>query len=470
MKRISSILIAFFIISTLSPIFVSAQESSFFNPNIIASDDQMLNMDEMTKDGLGVFLKKGSLSTYSGPDHNGIIRTASDIIWNAAAEFKINPQFLLVLLQREQSLVEDDSPTQKQMDWAMGYAICDDCSMNDPRIQKFKGFGNQVYYAAKRLRESYLTDLLLLGKTMSGIGPGIITTIDNTTIIPTNFATASLYTYTPHLHGNQNFARIWDRWFTKVFPSGSLLQDKESDKIWLIQFGMKRPITSKTAFYSRFNEMNIVPVNPSDLDNYPNGNPISFPNYSLLRSPQGTVYLIVDDSRRGFLSQEALRSHGFSQDEIIDVTMEELNSYKEGIPITANTKFPQGSLLQSKETGGVFFVINGKKHPIMSREILKVNFTEPNIVQVSNKDLESYETEDHLKFPDGTLVATTGSPDVFVIENGLRRHITDETTFLTYGWQWNQLVWTNERSVLIHQLGEPLSSAYIDEAIEISSN
>lgn len=470
MKRVACILIVSFVFSAFSPAFVVAQEETIFNPNILGSDDQMLNMNAMTKEGLDVFLRKGSLSNYVGPDYNGVMKTASDIIWRAAQDFQINPQFLLVLLQREQSLVEDDSPRQKQLDWAMGYAVCDDCSMNDPRIQKFKGFGNQVHYAAKRIRTSYLTDLASRGRTATGIGPGIATTIDNALVVPANFITASLYTYTPHLHGNKNFVRIWDRWFTKVFPSGSLVQDNESGGIWLIQFGMKRPITSKTAFHSRFNPLNLIQVHSTDLDTYPVGLPISFPNYSLLRSPQGTVYLIVDDARRGFLSKEAFRSHGFSPDEIVDVTQEELNSYNEGVPITANTKHPQGSLLQSKASGGIFHVINGKKHPIMSRELLKINFTSPNIVPVSDLDLEDYPTAEHLKFPDGTVVAADGSPDVFVIENGLRRHIKNETTFLAYGWTWSQIVWTNERSVLIHELGKDLSNAYIDEDLEITSN
>jgi hypothetical protein len=471
MKKIACIIIASFVISAFSPALLHA-ESNMFNPNILASDDQMLNMNEISKRELDVFLKKGSLATYVGPDFSGTNRTASDIIWNAAQTFKINPQFLLVLLQREQSLVEDDSPRQKQLDWAMGYAVCDDCSMNDPRIQKFKGFGNQLHYAAKRIRESYLSDLLTKGRTVSGVGPGIPIQIDNKTIIPANFVTSSLYTYTPHLHGNENFVRIWDKWFTKVFPSGSVLEDRETKDLWLIQFGTKRPITSKTAFYSRFNPQNLVPINTSDLQTYPVGTPISFPNYSLLRKENtSTIYLIVDDTKRGFLSQEAFRSHGFSPDEIVDVTAKELSAYSEGVPITANTKHPSGMLLQSNTTNGVFHVINGRKHPIVSMEVLNANFPSANIVPVDDENLAAYETSDFVKFQDGTLVGTKDAPEVYVIENGLRRHITDEATFLTYGWQWNQIVWTNKNTVLIHELGDPLSSSFteFESDLEITS-
>ncbi|MEN9378840.1 MAG: hypothetical protein RJB15_518, partial [Pseudomonadota bacterium] len=55
-------------------------------------------------------------------------------------------------LQKEQSLVTDDTPTQKQLDWAAGYGVCDACSMNDPSLQRFRGFAIQTRRAAGIMR------------------------------------------------------------------------------------------------------------------------------------------------------------------------------------------------------------------------------------------------------------------------------------------------------------------------------
>lgn len=334
--------------------------------------------------------------------------------------------------------------------------MCDDCSKSDPRIHKFKGFGNQVHYATKRIRESYLEDLDTRGFTETGLGPGRAVTIDGMVIVPTNKATSVLYTYTPHLHGNQNFARIWDRWFDARHVDGSLLQDKTTGGIWLIQDGRRRPIASRAAFYSRFNPQNIVQVGPSLIEQYPLGSPIRFPNYSLLRSPGGTVYLLVDDERRGFASQEALRALGFSSDEIVDASWDDLNLYQESEPITTETVYPQGALLQDQSSGGVYFVRNGFKQPIMSREILSAHFSTPSIIPMKTEDLQAYETGNPLLFPDGTLIGAQGSPEVFVVTHGQRRPIVDEDTFISFGWQWHQIVWTSERSVLLHPLGSPI--------------
>ncbi len=454
----------------IHPVATAKAEELAIDTDYLVSDTEMLDVYSMSLLEIERFLIRGALDEYVGEDVNDEEKSAAEIIYEAAQEFELSPRFLLVLLQREQSLVEDDSPTQKQLDWAMGYAVCDDCSMDDPRIAKFKGFGNQVYYAAKRIRESYLEDLESRGYTETSVGPGIEMTIDGTSVTPVNYATSVLYTYTPHLHGNENFVRIWDRWFNFSYLTGSLLQDKESGGIWLIQYGERRPITSRTAFYSRFNPDTVVQVGSSTLEQYPIGTAISFPNYSLLRSPRGTVYLIVDDTRHGFTSMEAFRFLGFSTDEIVDVEWEDLDAYIEGEPLTIETSYAQGTLLQDSSTGGIFYVENGEKHSIFSREILKNRFADHPVTPVDTDDLESLTHGTAVLFQDGTLTGVPGSPDVFVISEGRRRPIVDELTFYSFGWDWNQVVWTSERAVLEHPLGEPLNlDTQFEQDVEVAS-
>ena len=144
---------------------------------------------------------------------------------------------------------------------------------------------------------------------------------------------------------------IWERWFGQEYLTGSLLQDKDTGGIWLIQYSERRPITSRAAFFSRFNVNTVVAVSGTTLEQYSIGDAISFPNYSLLRSPGGTVYLLVDDTRRGFTSQEAFRSLGFNPDEVVDVSWEDLDVYTETTPISVETVYPQGALLQDNTTG-----------------------------------------------------------------------------------------------------------------------
>jgi len=171
------------IIGLLSPSLSFAEDDFIFDPNYLLSDTEMTDSSTMTVQQIDAFLQRGALSGTFFETVAGNQATAAQIIHDASTEFELNPQFLLALLQREQSLVEDDSPTQRQLDWAMGYAVCDDCSKEDPRIQKFKGLGKQIYYAAQRIRTNYLDDLERRGFTETGLGPQRDATIDNTILI-----------------------------------------------------------------------------------------------------------------------------------------------------------------------------------------------------------------------------------------------------------------------------------------------
>ncbi len=187
-----------------------------------------------------------------------------------------------------------------------------------------------MYCATQHIRKSYLSKLISSGITASGYGPGIESLIDGTALVPQNKATAALYTYTPHKHGNVNFMNIWNRWFTKTFPDGTLIQSRVTGAVWLVQGGKKRPIVSEAVLKSRFNVNTIVPTSISTIEQYPDGPPIDFPNYSLLRAPNGSVYLLVNNVRRGFVSMDALRDAGFHISDTISVQTNELEKYTEG--------------------------------------------------------------------------------------------------------------------------------------------
>lgn len=429
-----------------------------FDPNYIISDEELLNAFALDRNQIQAYLERGYLGDYRTDDYQGVERSAAEIIWRAAQQHGISPKFLLVLLQKEQSLVEDDDPTQKQLDWAAGYAVCDVCSMSDPAIQRWKGFGKQVNSAALQFTEGYFQDIEDRGYTAGKYGPDIAVEIDDTTVVPVNAATAALYAYTPHLHGNMNFAAIWQRYFGAEYPTGTLLQAAGQDGVYLIQFGYKRPITSRSALISRFNEDLIIPVSEDVLDQYPTGNPISFPNYSLLKNEDGDIFLLVDDTLRHIDSMEAFRAIGFMEDQVVDVSNEDLEGYDIGNPITLTTAYPQGSLMQIPG-GTMFYVRDGWRQLVVDDAVRKANFAGMSIRKVEPVVIEQYREAKPVKLPDGYLIKSAEDPRVFVISDGERRTIDSEQTFLGYGWSWGTVVTVSEDVVNLHPLGEDITSA-----------
>src|SRR3989338_3549719 len=424
-----------------------------FNPNFIIDDNELTDSQSMSVEAIQRFLTGagGVLARYTTIDIDGSPRDAASIIWRAAQTYGINPKFILTLLQKEQSLVENRSPSLRDYDWATGYAICDSCSTDDPTLQQFKGFAIQVDRAAWRQRY-YLSH-----PTEFGVRVGQAVLIDGTLVTPTTQATTNLYIYTPHLHGNQNFWSIWNRYFARHYPDGSLLQEKGIGNVWLLNDGRLRLISSPTVLLTDFDPRKIIQVSTADILRYDIGLPIKFPNYSLLRSPRGTVYLLVDEVRRGLASREVFRALGFNPAEVIDASWTDLNAYPEGTPIVSTGVPPLGQLLQDPTTGGVFYVADGKRHPLWSREILKDRFPRYVIERATPATLMNLVEGEPVKFRNGDLVTAPNDPTVYVISRGAKRPISSADIFRRLGYQWSNVITTTPEALGIHPDGPPIT-------------
>lgn len=452
------IAIIFIFDSLVLPVFAQSD----FNPNYILADQDLFDYNSLSFDQIRAFLaeKGGSLSTYKDPITSML---AVDIIYRAAQDYQINPKYIIALLQKEQSLIENGSSIDKKYDWATGYGICDICSMDDPKLLKFKGFYNQVFSATKFIRLELKDNLLPNGKTFTGFGPGLTKKVDGVSVTPANNATALLYTYTPHLQGNELLWTIWLRYFARSYPDGMLLNVEGEREVWLIKDGVRRQFASRSVYSSYYPDFKrVVSVNETELKKYPQGPEIKFPVYSFLRSPKGTVYLLLpNDLIRGFASKEALRQIGINPAEIIDLEQADLAQYAEGQPITTKSIYPLGTLIQNNKTGGIYFVQDEVKHPIPSKAILKTNFGSKKITsQMSPEKLEEFTTGEPVLFRDGDLIKSTSDPAVYLISDKKRRPIASESAFTKLGLEWSNVIVTDDASLLIHELGQPVTDPF----------
>jgi len=451
-------LLAFFILLLGIFLLIKPAQAATFDPNNIISDLEILDYTAMDLADIKEFLtnKGGYLAGYSCANPDGVVMTAAEIIYDRATTNKVNPKFLLVLLQKEQSLIEDTSPSQNQLDWATGYGCPDGGSCN-PRWQ---GFWKQINSASLQFRD-YMDNPQLYtykaGGTYTFTNPYGTISQEPTIVTPVNQATAGLYNYTPHVYnGNYNFYKIWQRYFTRSYFDGSLLQAQGEVGVWLIQDGKKRPFLSKGALTSRFDIKKVIQVNKSDLDKYETGAPIKFAQYSLIRSPRGTVFLLVDDKKRGFTSGEAFRKMGFNPTEVIDASWDDINVYSNGVPITATSTYPTGALLQNKITGGVYWVIEGTKAPLIDRIFLSTKFSKKKIIPTSQEELAVYQTIDPILFGDGELLKSSLSSSVFVISEGKKRAIISAKIFEQLGYKWENIITVSPKILYLYAEGNPI--------------
>ena len=80
-------------------------------PNDLLSDAELQDANAMDLPTLTQFVAhKGALANTIVEDIDGVTRNAADVIYRVAQTYSLSPKFLLALLQREQSLVEDAEP------------------------------------------------------------------------------------------------------------------------------------------------------------------------------------------------------------------------------------------------------------------------------------------------------------------------------------------------------------------------
>ncbi|HVM90977.1 MAG TPA: hypothetical protein VMU11_03725 [Verrucomicrobiae bacterium] len=441
----------------ISDIVPASDLQNGFDPNLILDDNDIFDLGGMDLNQLRAFLStRGTLGQIKVRDIDGVMKPPADVIWRVATSYKLNPKYLLALMQKEQSLVEDPDPTQKQFDWATGFAVCDSCSMDDPSIQDYKGFANQLEYAAKQHRERYLLQLLGKGTTISGYAPGKLATIDGVNVTPVNNATAMLYTYTPHIHGNLNLWHIWRRWFSLSFPDGTLVQAKTSGTYYLIRNGQKKAIGSKAIAASMFDISKAVVTEDSQLSGYPDGQSISFPNYSVVRTEDAKLYLIVGEKKRLIANKAIFTKLGFVEDDVVDGTNADLTAYTDGTDITSEKQYPTG-LLAKDPAGTVWYIEDGVKHKVPSAAFLNLYFKGKKAKALTQKQIDAYKTGDDYHLRDGELVKSDKGSAVYVVENGALRPIASGDVFEQLGWQWRNVITLPAKLVASYQVGLPVT-------------
>ncbi len=452
-------IISLFSATFLTPQIVSAEE---FNPHFVIGDTTIRDYQSMGYADILLFLsKKGGLHQVKDIDPvDGQPKDAARLIFDIANRYQINPKYLLALIQKESSAVETVSPTVRQLSWATGYAVCDSCKTTDMAIQKHKGFAKQVDSAADWM-DWYLTG----GPGGAYVQPHTTSSIDNTAVTPVNMTTAALYAYTPHIHGNRLLWSIWNRWFgagadSFNYPDGTLLRNAKSGGVAVMKDGELRPIMSRSVLFSLYNTRNIVSINEYYFDALMEdlrGEPIRFPDNSLVRTETGRTYLLIGNRKRLITSSEVFISLGFNPEEVEDATDEELSGYANGEPISLASAPPSGTLRRDVSTGRIWYVEGDEKRRIFDPGVILANFPYRPVEPATAEELSVFKEGPPMNLLDGALVKKEGDPTVYVITSGKKRPITDEASFLAFGYRWDNIVTVGAGTISLHETDEALS-------------
>jgi hypothetical protein len=243
-------------------------------------------------------------------------KSAADIIREVSLSCGVNPQVLLVLLQKEQSLITDTWPWNVQYRSATGFG----CPDTAPCNEEYYGFFNQVYNAARQYRKyakdpsqfNYRAGRNNFIQYNPNAGCG------GSQVYIQNQATAGLYNYTPYqpnasalanlygtgdscgAYGNRNFWRMFHDWFGAPVigqVASPLYKSKSTQAIYVIAGGKKLQVPSYHHLVALgLHKFSATEVEDSFLSNYTTGDTLT--NLAKKQSdPSGTLYLFDDGKR-----------------------------------------------------------------------------------------------------------------------------------------------------------------------------
>ncbi len=262
-------------------------------------------------------------SAYAG----GSGESAARIISKVSAACGINPQVLIVMLEKEQGLVTHTWPSDWRYTIAMGQG-CPDTAACDTR---YYGFYNQMYGAARQLKiysaNKYFT-YYAPGKTWNiRFNPNA--SCGSSPVYIENQATANLYYYTPYqpnaaairagygegdscsAYGNRNFYNYFSDWFGSLQkPASRLVRAAGDPAVYLINAGSKYHVRSYEdllAFQSRLGAISTVPSNY--IAALPSGGDVT----RYVHDPRtGTLFLLeADGTRHRFVSAAQIAQFGY---------------------------------------------------------------------------------------------------------------------------------------------------------------
>ncbi len=338
--------------------------------------------------------------------------SAGNIIFTAAQVYQINPQVIMTTLEKEQSLVTglngcstlqytaamgNDCPDNVQPYNYSGFELYSIKGVPVTSVtgtcvnsQAAAGFSEQVISAAWKLKfmqqrsegnvnwaiiipnwdnsndpancfYPYMTSGYRQGaatNTISSCTTPVYydgyTTIDNTTVFISNGATGSLYTYTPHFPGNENFVSLFSQWFGPTTAEGYTLAtsyDSNGDtRQWVVYHGIRQLVPdTQTLIAWGLENVPLMQWSGTYLGSFPTA---SQPLTRLMR-PDGTldVYFVDNGKCYKITSPGMLNAWGFNPASITNVSI-----YLGQVPVNS------GNLtyaVQSSVTGSNTYMVDG---------------------------------------------------------------------------------------------------------------
>jgi uncharacterized ParB-like nuclease family protein len=395
------------------------------------------------------------------------LRTAAELIWDASQSAGLNPQVILVTLNKEQSLITGrQTATPEQLQRALDFAMGFGCPDNQPCGEIYRGFYFQLFGGVDSENNRYLgaaKSLMRSFTTPGGRGPAVngipakvgdTITLDNTlggyngvqpqqTVTLSNAATAALYRYTPHVfNGNYNFWRFHNEWFR--YPNGTLLRGSDGT-VYIIQNGSRLPVPPFVAGARGLNLANAIAASPTEVESYPLDKPLG-PVDNTIVSVDGKLYVFINNVKHP-ASAFVITQRKLNPANAVAVSAADMAPYQDGPQLTPS----DGTVLRGQTNHAVYLVEKGTLK-LYSAYTFAQHKASTRMQIVPDQEIASYPKQGFVMPLNGSLIKATSDPTVYLIQGGVKRGMTAEL-FRNYGFKFSDIAVLSDDEVNSLSLG-----------------
>lgn len=226
---------------------------------------------------------------------------------------------------------------------------------------------------------------------------------------------------------------------TMRYPDGTLIKSQVSPSVYMMDGGKKRTFTSGTLFEKLgYKWSNIATIDDTELKSYPTGNNIIYPNGTLIRATgSSAVYLVDNGQKREITSATLLGKLGYSFNSVIEIPAASLSDY----PAGNKAAYPDGTLIKASDSPAVYRVVKGGKEEFTSLSVFNASGAKwSNMIVISPEEMKLYATTGTVKYPDGSLIKSSGREKIYVIKNGAAVWIQTADEFIKAGYKWSNVM------------------------------
>lgn len=251
-------------------------------------------------------------------------------------------------------------------------------------------------------------------------------------------------------------------------PNGTLIRNPGNGKIFLIENGQKRHVTSPQAAGSnRLKLGRSVNVTSRELNNLDNGKSMKIREGTLVKAKNSSKIFIIDETtnkhkKRHIANPETMNTFDLNDAPVYKISSRRLDTYANGSSVYASSDIPDGLIIKSSSHRIYLIQDNAKRYITKPVVFYSHGYKSRDVRRVSQSKLDQLTSGDSLStLRTGTAITTDNTTKIFAIDTESatdnRRHITSPRSFTEAGFRWKDVRKIGSKMLDAYETGETVT-------------